>query len=395
MSSIFLYLGLTLSILAPIYTYVLYPFILIGCAIFIKKEYEINRNYLPFVSVLVAAYNEEKVIEEKILNLIQIAYPANRIEFLIGSDGSSDRTVEIANSYAHISNLKVFDLPRGGKVNVLNTLLKKAKGEVLVFSDANTIFNSQAVLELVKYFNDERIGCASGQLRYRIDESSGHGAKSESTYWKYENWVKALESKIGRLSGANGAIYAIRKGLVREIRKGIINDDFYVANYVLQSGYDVILETKAIAYEEPNDEFKSQFNRHIRDGAGHYQAVLVFWRMLFPRKGSFVHISHRVIRWTVPLFLILAFLFNASLVGNDLFANMLFVCQTFGYLVMLTYYLCMVRSPRNKKCNENNKNIMIRCLNIIFYFLSVNLALLLGFVKLLKKQQKATWETQR
>lgn len=378
-----LYISLVVSLFAPIYTYAVYPFLLKVMACFSKKEYKVNETYRPFVSVLIAAYNEEKVIEEKIRNLSQLDYPIDKIEFLIGSDGSSDRTVEIAEKYSHISNLKVFDLPRCGKVNALNSLLKNAKGEVLVFSDANNMYDSKAILELVKYFTDDRIGCVSGQLRYKVDESAGHGAKSESAYWKYENWVKVLESKIGRLSGANGAIYAIRKGVISEIRKGIINDDFYIASFVLQLGYDVILEKEAIAYEEPNDEFDSQFKRHVRDGAGHYQAIAVFWRMIFPRKGSFVHVSHRVIRWTVPFFLISAYICNLLLVKNSMPAAVLFVCQVIGYATMGFYYLLTKKGFQNK------------LFNIVFYFFSVNLALLLGFFRLIGKKQKATWETQR
>lgn len=380
---IFLYVILAFSIFAPIYTYAIYPVLLKVIAVFTKKEYKTDANYRPFVSILIAAYNEEKVIEEKIINLSQLEYPADRIEFIIGSDGSSDKTVEIAKRYAHIKNLKVLDLPRGGKVNALNIMLKIAKGEVLVFSDANTMYDSKAIKELAKYFTDNRIGCVSGQLRYKIDESSGQGAKSESSYWKYENWVKVLESKLGRLSGANGAIYAIRKNLIKEIRKGIINDDFFIATSILQSGYDVIMETKAIAYEEPNDELSNQFNRHIRDGAGHYQAIGVFWRMLFPRKGSFVHISHRVVRWIVPFLLITAFISNAALVCDNAFTIILFACQIIGYIIMLFYYMATKKGYHNK------------LINIVFYFFSVNLSLLLGFFRLIRKQQKAIWETQR
>lgn len=391
----FLYIALALSIFAPIYTYAVYPFLLKLMAIFTKKDYEVDESHRPTVSILVAAFNEEKVIAEKIINISQLDYPAERIEFLIGSDGSIDRTVEIAKSCSCIKKLRVFDLPRGGKVNALNSLLKEAKGEVLIFSDANTMYDSKAILNLVKYFTDDKIGCVSGQLRYKVDESAGQGAKSETAYWKYENWVKVLESKLGRLSGANGAIYAIRKSLIKEIRKGIINDDFYVSTYILQLGYDVILETEAIAYEEPNDEFESQFKRHVRDGAGHYQAIVVFWRMLFLRNGSFVHISHRVIRWLVPFFLIVAFICNAVLVEQSVLMALLFVCQAIGYLVIIAYYFGMKKDTGDKKSATGKKGIMGKLLKIVFYFFSVNLALLLGFVRLIRKQQKATWETQR
>ncbi len=378
-----------ISLFLPIYTYAIYPFILKILAGFRKKKYIIDEQYQPYVSVLVAAYNEEKVIAGKIENMLLIDYPADKIEFLIGSDGSSDRTVEIARRYSHISNLRILDLPRGGKVNALNCMLKEANGDVLVFSDANTMYDSKAILNLVKYFIDERIGCVSGQVRLAVHEKSGMGARSENTYWKYENWVKVLESNIGRLSGANGAIYAIRKGLVPEIRKGIINDDFYVSTYILQAGYDVIFEDKAIAYEEPNDEFVSQFKRHTRDGAGHYQAIAVFWPMLFPRKGSFVHVSHRVIRWIVPFLLMIAFMSNTLLVAQSWFMLALFVCQVLAYLILVGYYFAVVR--RGGKLN----GAVGKLISIIFYFMSVNLALFLGWIRLIRKQQKATWETLR
>lgn len=387
--TVFLIAILLLSLFAPIYTYAIYPFLLGLLAIFAKKEYTIDTSYRPFVSVLIAAYNEEKVIAEKITNLSQLDYPPEKIEFLIGSDGSSDQTVAIAKRYSHIKNLTVLDLPREGKVNALNALLKEAKGEILVFSDANTLYHPKAILNLVKYFTDNRIGCVSGQLRYKVDTTAGFGAKSESSYWKYENWVKMLESKVGRLSGANGAIYAIRGGILKEVRKGIINDDFYIANYVLQSGYDVILNPEAIAYEEPNDELESQFKRHVRDGAGHYQAIAVFWRMLFPRKGFFVYVSHRIIRWLVPFFMFIAFISNVMLVGQSAFADIFLICQTTGYLAMVSYYFLL------KKGKTGKGSSLGKLFNILFYFFSVNLALLLGFIRFIKKQQKATWETQR
>ncbi|WPC43283.1 glycosyltransferase family 2 protein [Clostridium sp. JS66] len=386
---VFLYVTLAISIFAPIYTYVVYPVLLKVVGIFFQKKYKIDKNYRPFVSILVAAYNEEKVIKEKIINLSKLEYPDDKIEFIIGSDGSSDKTVDIAKSYSHIKNLRILDLPRGGKVNALNSMLKIAKGEVLVFSDANTIYDSKAVKELVKYFTDKTIGCVSGQLRYKLDESSGNGAKSEGLYWKYENCIKALESKLGKLSGANGAIYAVRKDLIKEIRKGIINDDFYIATNALQLGYDVILETKAVAYEEPNDEFLSQFKRHVRDGAGHYQSIGIFWRMLLPRKGSLVHISHRVIRWIIPFCFISTFITNALLLTQSLFMEILFVCQIIGYLTLGFYYEFII----NK--NRNINNSFEKFFRFIFYFMAINFALLLGCIRFLRKQQKAIWETQR
>ena len=307
---ILLYCVFYLSIFLPIFTYIFYPIVLKILTLYKNKIYKVDTYYRPKVSVLIAAYNEEKIIEEKILNLLNLDYPKEKIEFIIGSDGSNDRTLDILKKYVFLSNFKVLDLKRGGKVNVLNHLIKEANGEILVFSDANTMFDSMAIKELVKFFVDTNIGCVSGQLRYKVDKSSGVGAKSESSYWKYENYIKILESKLGRLSGANGAIYSIRKNLVNKMQKNIINDDFFISTNIMQQGYDVIMNTKAKAYEEPNDNFESQFIRHIRDGAGHYQAIVIFWKMLFFRKGSFVYFSHRILRWLVPFFFDFSFCFK-------------------------------------------------------------------------------------
>lgn len=381
---ILLYCVFYLSIFLPIFTYIFYPIVLKILTLYKNKIYKVDTYYRPKVSVLIAAYNEEKIIEEKILNLLNLDYPKEKIEFIIGSDGSNDRTLDILKKYVFLSNFKVLDLKRGGKVNVLNHLIKEANGEILVFSDANTMFDSMAIKELVKFFVDTNIGCVSGQLRYKVDKSSGVGAKSESSYWKYENYIKILESKLGRLSGANGAIYSIRKNLVNKMQKNIINDDFFISTNIMQQGYDVIMNTKAKAYEEPNDNFESQFIRHIRDGAGHYQAIVIFWKMLFFRKGSFVYFSHRILRWLVPFFLILAFVSNIFLIGDLAFFNIFFGLQLFVYLGLLIYYFFYLK-----------KGITIKYINLIFYFFSVNLSLFIGFVQLIKKQQKSTWETQR
>ena len=372
------------SILAPFYTYGLYPVLL---RILPKKTFQKDASYEPTVSILIAAYNEEKVIQEKIENLFQLEYPRDKLEIWIASDGSTDETVKLALEVGK-DRIQVLDLSRRGKVAALNAMLSRAKGEIVIFSDANTMFEEYAVKKLVRNFRDHRIGCVSGQLRYKVDYTSGEGARSETTYWKYENWVKGQESRLGRLSGANGAIYAIRKEYLKEIPPGIINDDFYVSTYILQQGHDVVLDEDAVAYEEPNEELGEQFKRHVRVGAGHYQAMRIFWRMLFPRKGSFVYVSHRVIKWLVPFFMISAFISNLILGQKEIGWFFLWICQVVGYSVMLLYGMMVKR----------NRKIIGRIgkfISITFYFVSVNAALLCGFFKFIGNKQKGLWETKR
>ena len=374
----------SLSVFAPFYTYGLYPILL---RLLPKEKFQKDSSYEPAVSILIAAYNEEKVIKEKVENLLQLEYPQEKLEIWIASDGSTDQTVILAQE-AGKDWIQILDLPRGGKVAALNAMLSRAKGEVIIFSDANTMFEKHAVQKLVRNFKDQRIGCVSGQMRYKVDHTSGEGAKSESAYWKYENWVKKQESKLGRLSGANGAIYAIRKKYLPEIPSGIINDDFYVSTYLLQQGYDVILDVEAVAYEEPNDKLGEQFKRHVRDGAGHYQAMRVFWRMLLPRKGSFVYVSHRVIKWMVPFFMISAFISNLILGLREAGWFFLWICQAAGYVIMLLYG---VMTKKKRKI----KGMVGKLVSITFYFVSVNAALLCGFFRFVGNKQKGTWETSR
>lgn len=380
----FLYLAFFVCCLLPIYTYLIYPLLL---SLLPKKNYEIDSEYCPTVSVLVAAYNEEKIIKEKIINLEQLNYPNKKIEVLIASDGSTDKTVEIAKKCISKQNMKIIELPRGGKVTALNILLEQATGEILVFSDANTLYDSEAIKHLIKHFSNEKIGCVSGQLRYSVNKYSGGGAKSENFYWKYENWVKEKESAIGSLSGANGAIYAVKRNIVKKFKPGVINDDFYMSTKIQEKGYDVIFEKKAIAYEEPNNDYEEQFKRHVRDGSGHYQALIIFWKMLFPRKGSFVYISHRVIKWIVPFAIILIFITNLLLIQTSLIMKVLFILQSLFYLFILYFHF--------KMKGKNSNNIFLKLVSICYYFLSVNLALITGFFKLIFKKQGSKWETSR
>lgn len=380
----FLYCIFAISIFMPIYTYIIYPLILV---ILPSKKYVYDENFTPEVSVLIAAYNEEKVIREKIKNLENLNYPDGKIEFLIGSDGSADKTLEIAFKSIKKNNIKVIALPRGGKVRALNVLIKKAKGEILVFSDANTLYDRQAIKSLVKHFVDSKIGCVSGQLRYETNKNSGEGAKSENLYWTYENWVKEEESKIGRLSGSNGAIYAIRKKSLNKIKENVINDDFYVSTYILEKGYDVIMDKEAIAYEKPNDNLKDQFRRHVRDGAGHYQAILIFWRMLFPRKGSFTYVSHRVIKWLVPFSLIIDLIINFALIIYSKIMFVIFLIQIIIYFIILIYWLKVKKSKEIKGIWKG--------VGVLYYFISINFSLLLGFFNFFTNRQKAMWETKR
>jgi len=337
----------------------------------------------PSVSLLVAAHNEEDVIDAKIVNCAQLDYPVEKIEILLGSDGSTDATVERARQHG-LTNMRVFDFPeRGGKASVLNRLAEAAEGEILAFSDANTIYDPQAMRLLVDGFRDARVGCVSGRLRL-VSPDANPGGRGEGLYWRYETAIKRLESRLGAVIGANGAIYAIRRQLFVPIPEGTINDDFFLSAKVLEQGRRSIYEPEAEATEQTAASLAGEYRRHLRDAAGHFQVLALTWRLLNPMRGrvAFGYFSHRVIRWFAPFLLGAMLLTSGMLVGHALYRG-LFIMQAVGYGLALLGYGGMRLRMR------------IGPLFVPLYVGMVHLALLMGFVRHLTGRQSAAWTPER
>ncbi len=335
----------------------------------------------PTVAMVVAAYNEEKIIAEKIQNFLDLDYPKNKRTLYIGSDGSTDRTHDIVARF-QAADVKLQIFPRMGKANVLNRLVEKTTQEILVFSDANTLFASDALKQLVDPFRHGQVGCVCGRLKLldpvRNDEDQG----GEGFYWKFETWLKRHESRLGLVMGANGGIYALRRSLWQTLPSNVINDDFTASMQVyLQHAYMVYAE-QAQANEYVAPSWQSEFRRHIRDGAGHYLALFHLWRLLgYIKKPGlcFVFWGHRVLRWLAPA----ALLIQAWLVIQYRMLPVfqaLFVIELIGVALMLaTGIMALCRIKIHK------------ALWIPFYFLMVNTALLVGAIKLLLGLQSNRW----
>ena len=344
---------------------------------------EINNNVYSnnplSVSLIISAYNEENIILDKLNNCLSLNYPHKKLEIIVASDGSTDETNSIINNFGS-DRILYFDLPRMGKVNVLNEIVPKANGEILVFSDANTIYEKDAIIELVKCFNKKSIGCVCGNLKLlnpNKDEIDG-----ESSYWKYEKWIKKLESKMGVVAGANGAIYAIRKNLFEALPSNTINDDFHISMTIFEKGYDIIYSEQAIGSEYVAKDFFSEFKRHIRDGAGHFREMFSFISLLNPFKGKyfFSYLSHRVIRWLGCFFMISLFITNIVLKDNEYFL-LLFYIHTAFYLAILILFVL------------KSFKINIWVLNFPLFFISTNIAILVGFIKNIIGKQSVKWDS--
>ena len=241
--------------------YVIFPVTLpFVSELFKRRRRDIIENFdLPTVSLLISAFNEEGVIERKIQNILEIDYPKEKLEVLIGDDGSADRTAEIIARYADKGITLVKAPKNAGKAAMLNRLQKIAKGEILVFCDANTMFFPNVVRKLVAPFEDRKIGCVCGHL-ILSDKSGSMLGQGESSYWDLESEIKKFEGILDRLIGGNGALYAIRRNLYTELPvKKSVMDDFFITTKILQKGYFCTFVASAIGTEQLTG-FKSQFS---------------------------------------------------------------------------------------------------------------------------------------
>ncbi len=362
------------------YTYIAYPGLLYVMYKIFPKWRIGKSEKLPFVSMLIAAYNEESIIMDKIKNCLSINYPKENIEILIGSDGSNDATVEILNknNYSHI---RIFDFKkRRGKINVLKDLVDSARGEILVFSDANTMYEPDALARLVAYFVDYRIGCVCGRLKLKSSDKSKEG-EYEGLYWKYESFIKHIEGELGTVLGANGAIYSIRKDLFPNIPNNTIIEDFVIPMKILERGYKTVYEKEAVAYEEASKTIADESRRKMRIGAGAYQTLFLTLPMLNIFKGlpSFAYWSHKVIRWFVPFFMVIIFILNMCLINDPVYLTLFFV-QIALYVGALAGYLI------------SKTEMHSRVFALLYYFVSMNISLLVGFFRFARGAQKVTWK---
>ena len=268
----------------------------------------------PRVTVVLAAFDEERCIREKVENFLALDYPPDRLELVVGCDGCTDRTAEVARQ-AGRGRARVVELaPRQGKASVLARLVPLAQGDVVVLTDANVAFHPGAVRALARRFRDPSVGAVVGRLRLR----AASGA-SEGIYWAYETFLKYLEGKLGCVLGANGGIYAIRRILFSPLPPDTITDDFVIPLRIAVRGWKVPFEPGAIAYEDVVDDGGVEFGRRARIGAGNWQALARLPDLLDPRAGfvSFAFVAHKLLRWATPFLLAIALAANVAAAAGE------------------------------------------------------------------------------
>ncbi len=335
----------------------------------------------PSVSIIVSAYNEEQVIGDRLRNLRELDYPPERLEFVVGSDGSTDRTAAIVGACADGAVRGVAFPERRGKASVVNDLVAQARGDIVVLTDANTFFHPDAVRSLVTALWRHPTACAVvGRLELRSAVAAGN---LDGAYWRYETWLKTLESHFGAVLGANGAIYAFHRTRYRPLPAAAIVDDFLIPMLMrLHGGGEVFFVDGARAWETSPTGVRHELRRRVRIGAGDLQALFLTWRLLLPWKGmvAIAYVSHKVLRWLGPWLMLAAFAANLTLLGRPFFA-WLFLGQAAFY--GLGALPATVRPVP----------VLGAVASAARYFIVLNVGLGLGFVRFALGLQRPFWST--
>jgi len=373
-------LGLT------VYAYAGYPLLLAawsrmrGVPVGDFGEGEKEGDVLPKVSLIIPAYNEEQVIARKILNSLELDYPAHLLEIVVVSDGSSDSTEALARQTAGERVRLVFLEDRQGKTACINAVLPGLLGEIVVFTDANAFFLPDALRELVRPFRNPGIGCVMGELRY-AQEGSLNSSLGEGLYWRYENFIKERESRLGSTIVGNGAIYAMRRAHCRILPREVEAD---VANplLALSAGHRVIFLRTARCWERPAGTVREEFRRKTRIITNQITSYLYGWRDFrpLPPGAIFQIVSHKVLRWLVPFFLAGLLAASAARRGSLLLDGML-ALQVLFYLAALAGWGL-----------ESGRRPVPRLLFLPYYFCAVNVASIKGMADFALGRHRVVWE---
>lgn len=337
----------------------------------------------PTLTLVIAAYNEESIIEEKIADTLQLSYPAGKLNLVFVTDGSSDRTPDLVANYPQI---KLMHTPvRSGKILAMHRAMDVVDTEVVVFTDANTFLNKDALLLIARHYADATVGAVSGEKRVMQDALSDATA-GEGFYWKYESALKKWDSELYSVVGAAGELFSVRRSLYQPVQPDTILDDFMISMQIAEKGYRIVYEPDAYASELSSENIKEELKRKVRIAAGGIQSILRLKKLMNPFHDpllSFQYISHRVLRWTVtPFLMILALVFNILIViqSGGLIYQLLLAGQIGFYGLALAGWVLETRK------------IKVKALFVPYYFCMMNYAVLAGIGRYYKGSQSAAWE---
>lgn len=340
-------------------------------------------SFQPPVTLVIPCFNESEILADKITNCKQLDYPANLLKLVFITDGSSDGSEIALKAWPEIEVLH--ENRRAGKTAAENRSMKYVTTPFVIFSDANTMLNTDAVKNIVRHFSDESVGCVSGEKRIINDAADSASAAGEGIYWKYESLLKKLDSELYSAVGAAGELVAFRTSLYQDLPEDTLLDDFMQSMQMAAAGYKIVYEPEAYAVETASANVAEELKRKVRICAGGWQSISRLSGKLQMTKTPllfFQYVSHRVLRWTVTPFLLIAmFCLNIWLgMDGNSFYQLLMLGQVLFYSAAWVGFIL------------ENRRLRFKPVFVPYYFCIMNYAVLAGLHKYLSGQQKATWD---
>jgi cellulose synthase/poly-beta-1,6-N-acetylglucosamine synthase-like glycosyltransferase len=371
---------ITLALL--LYVYLGYPLLLAVLSLF-RPRRRPSPGGERMLSVLIAARNEESSIKRKLDATLALDYPADKLEVLVLSDGSTDRTDEIVRLVMDPRIRLVRTEHRGGKTNAQNCGARESRGDILVFSDATTIYHPQALRRLAANYRDPHVGAVSGRYQYFDSAGDSPTGLGSIAFWNYENLIKRAQSKIATITGCCGCIYSVRRSVYTELNPDIISD-LVQPLWVIQKGYKVVFEPEAMAYEETTRSTEEEFSMRVRVVTRGMRGLLSVPDLFMPWKHPWVCfqlVSHKVLRWLVPIFLVLLLLSNIPLASGPFFACTLALQVLFYLLAVVGRFAPIHRAWK--------------VLGVPLFFCTLNAAAVVSLMRLWQGQRYTVWQPTR
>ena len=380
-----------IAIAIVLYSYLIYPVLLGIFTRFVHQKKsnldELKKDSLPEISLIIPAYNEKDYLGQKIRNSLSLKYPGEKLKIFFVTDGSDDGSDNYLAKQKGIINYHVPE--RKGKIAAMNRAVKLITSPILVFTDCNTLLSSDTLLLIADAFNDPETGCFAGEKRIVRSEKENASNAGEGIYWRYESKIKEWEGLLSSTTGAAGELFAVRRELYQEPEPDTLLDDFIISMRIALKGYKIAYNRKAFAQETASLNLEEERKRKIRIAAGAWQSILRLPSLLNPFKTgwlAFQYFSHKFLRWVVIPFLIPGiFLLNLMIVMHSGFEvltlyHVLFLLQILIYIFSLLAYLM------------RNSRIRLKILFVPYYVILMNLSMILGLFRYLKKNQSVMWE---
>lgn len=396
-----LFLFLCLGIVA--YTYLGYGLLitlLVKIRTLIKGPRPLTNDdaYEPMVTLVMAAYNEMGCLPAKLQNSRELDYPANKLQLLFVTEGSTDGSTAYLESLRLGGDRQIAVLggdERAGKVAAMNRAITHVRTPIVIFSDANTQLNSRAIRNLVRHFQNESVGAVAGEKRIEVLDSESAAGSGEGIYWKYESYLKRKDAQLHTVVGAAGELFAVRTNLYETVEPDTLLDDFIISLRIAGRGYRVEYEPDAYALERPSFSIEEEKKRKIRIAAGGFQSIMrLLYLLNVVRYGwlTFQYVSHRVLRWAVtPFCLPLIWLANLALLLPVPPAI------TPVYLFWLVFFVgqCLFYAAAYLGYRLEHRQIRVKALFVPFYFTFMNVCAILGFLRYWRGNTSGIWEKAR